>query len=284
MLKLCLFVSILCKFFLWLARKGQHFTNSAAGTIPSVLSRWFCSISPENCSDQQHSFVPCRSLSLEECDSHAQALPSLKEKFPWNDVNSPFTYFDDPNSPTWFERQIYNNQYNDCGSESSAGYLDVNGNHRTQEERDALSRNSARPRTRSAGVALTRDRQRIADDKGGDTDAEEDRTIAEIRRKTFHRFTSAGFKEAMRKGKGMLKKIGDGKYVDKNGVILSVDGPFWPQECGPLYPKPDHIKKVPSSAEPLFDKGKNYLILLYFLCPCAYVCVFVFVFVQCTCL
>lgn len=137
-----------------------------------------------------------------------------------------------------------------------------------------MSRNSARPRTRSAGVALTRDRQRIADDKGGDTDAEEDRTIAEIRRKTFHRFTSAGFKEAMRKGKGMLKKIGDGKYVDKNGVILSVDGPFWPQECGPLYPKPDHIKKVPSSAEPLFDKGKNYLILLYFLCPCACVCVF----------
>ncbi|XP_030829550.1 uncharacterized protein LOC580601 isoform X4 [Strongylocentrotus purpuratus] len=195
-----------------------------------------------------------KSLSLEECDSHAQALPSLKEKFPWNDVNSPFTYFDDPNSPTWFERQIYNNQYNDCGSESSAGYLDVNGNHRTQEERDASSRNSARPRTRSAGVALTRERQRIADDKGGDTDAEEDRTIAEIRRKTFHRFTSAGFKEAMRKGKGMLKKIGDGKYVDKNGVILSVDGPFWPQECGPLYPKPDHIKKVPSSAEPLFDK------------------------------
>eukprot|EP00057_Strongylocentrotus_purpuratus_P007594 XP_011662068.1 PREDICTED: uncharacterized protein LOC580601 isoform X8 [Strongylocentrotus purpuratus] len=195
-----------------------------------------------------------KSLSLEECDSHAQALPSLKEKFPWNDVNSPFTYFDDPNSPTWFERQIYNNQYNDCGSESSAGYLDVNGNHRTQEERDASSRNSARPRTRSAGVALTRERQRIADDKGGDTDAEEDRTIAEMRRKTFHRFTSAGFKEAMRKGKGMLKKIGDGKYVDKNGVILSVDGPFWPQECGPLYPKPDHIKKVPSSAEPLFDK------------------------------
>ncbi|XP_041479529.1 uncharacterized protein LOC121427202 isoform X10 [Lytechinus variegatus] len=197
-----------------------------------------------------------RSLTLEECDSHAQALPSLKEKFPWNDINSSFTYFDNPESPTWFERQIYNTQYADNGSESSAGYLDVNGNQpdcRTQEERDALSRKSSRPRTRSASVTLTRDRQRILADKGGDTDPEEDRTIIEIKRKTFHRFTSAGFREAMRKGKGILKKIGNGKYMDKNGVILSMDGPFWPPECGPLYPKPNHTKKVPSSAEPLYD-------------------------------
>ena len=221
-----------------------------------------------------------RSLSLEECDSHAQALPSLKERFPWNDLHSfPYPSLDSPEGRSWFEREIFEKHfldYKESGSDSS-GYLDINANHpiyRSQEAEDIHNARKARlPRSVSTEGALTSSRQgdysNDADNDERELNSEEERAITEIRKKTFHRFTSVGFKEAIRKGRMRLKKIGEGKYMDANGVILTTDGPFWPPECGPLYPKPDHIPRAPSSAEPLYEAGKYLHNTLHLLVCCA---------------
>ncbi|PIK57933.1 putative cytosolic carboxypeptidase 2 isoform X10 [Apostichopus japonicus] len=85
--------------------------------------------------------------------------------------------------------------------------------------------------------------------EGNEKEDDRDQVIADIKRKAYHRYTREGFKEALKRGKLKLKKIGNGKFMDKNGVILTADGPFWPPECGPLYPKQEHVSGVPEGKE-----------------------------------
>ncbi|XP_072175344.1 uncharacterized protein [Diadema setosum] len=204
-----------------------------------------------------------KSLSLQDCESHAQALPSLKERYQWNDLNSTFTYYNSEEAPTWFEREINDRRYREFGEHVEGCYTDINGNkvkYENGEEPDGGSPHHWRHSlpSGSTDVTVTRGEHPTPVARDGasrisQVDEEEQRAITLIRRKTFHCFTQAGFKEAVRKGKLKLKKIAEGKYVDKNGVILTADGPFWPPECGPLYPKPEHISGVPTAAEPLYS-------------------------------
>ncbi|XP_033121673.1 uncharacterized protein LOC117120721 isoform X2 [Anneissia japonica] len=42
-------------------------------------------------------------------------------------------------------------------------------------------------------------------------------------------------------------------FQDENGVLSTVDGPFWPPEYSPILPKPLHILQLPKNFEPLSD-------------------------------
>lgn len=71
----------------------------------------------------------------------------------------------------------------------------------------------------------------------------------------FYAFTRNGFKDALRTGRFLdgseLKYIGNGKYVDKFGIVRDEHGPFWPADYGPLYPAPEHKIVEKMKVEPL---------------------------------
>ena len=62
------------------------------------------------------------------------------------------------------------------------------------------------------------------------------------RHEFFYAFTRNGFREALKTGRlpdgSNLDEMGDGKYVDKYGIVRDQHGPFWPSDFGPLFPSP----------------------------------------------
>ncbi|KAJ8020790.1 Cytosolic carboxypeptidase 3 [Holothuria leucospilota] len=166
-------------------------------------------------------------LSLAECNSYAQNLPSLRLRYPWNDVNSSIRYYE-------MQESLCNEkQGNPQNYQQGPGFAGSNGLTDTMA--------TASPTLQALLERTTND--------GSDPQDDRDQFIADIKRKAYHRYTREGFKEALKRGKLKLKKIGNGKFMDKNGVILTADGPFWPPECGPLYPKQQHISHVPEEKE-----------------------------------
>ncbi|XP_033640290.1 uncharacterized protein LOC117300677 isoform X3 [Asterias rubens] len=188
------------------------------------------------------------SLSLEECDSYAQTLPSLKNNHHrWDLSETPYTFNDQQTRENRFSRLAHashsKGNLGDSDTEDdeddSINGVNKNQNHWKRRHTDNQKGNGA-----ITQETIT---------ESGDSDPDRARTISEIRRKSYHQYTAEGFKAAIRKGKSHLKKIGSGKYVDKNGVVLTMDGPFWPPECGPLYPKPEHQNSTPEEKELLAD-------------------------------
>ncbi|XP_072030712.1 uncharacterized protein [Amphiura filiformis] len=180
-----------------------------------------------------------RSISLDECNSYAQILPSLRNQQPWNKVDSSFRYYETDQSEPGIGPH-------DRDSSSRAGSSGV--------------RQSRAPGAWGDGTAMKQsttsteiNRSYIPGQDKSDDESDELKRISEIRRKTFHRYTAEGFKEALRQGKLKLKKLGNGRFMDKNGVVLTLDGPFWPPECGPLYGKPEHVYQQKPGKEPLSD-------------------------------
>ncbi|XP_071804043.1 uncharacterized protein [Asterias amurensis] len=188
------------------------------------------------------------SLSLEECDSYAQTLPSLKNNHHrWDLSETPYTFNDQQTRENRFSRlanashskgNLRDSDTEDDEDDSING-VNKNQNHWKGRHTDNQKGNGA-----ITQESIT---------ESGDSDPDRARAISEIRRKSYHQYTAEGFKAAIRKGKSHLKKIGSGKYVDKNGVVLTMDGPFWPPECGPLYPKPEHQNSTPEEKELLAD-------------------------------
>ncbi len=184
-----------------------------------------------------------RSLTLDECNSYAQTLPSLRNQQPWNKIDNSFRYYETDQS------------------EPGIGPHD-------RDSRSRLGSSSSAPRVPGAwgdgntifkkstmATEIHKSYLQGNDNKSGD-ESDEFKKISEIRKKTFHRYTAEGFKEALKAGKLKLKKLGNGRFMDKNGVVLSVDGPFWPPECGPLYGKPEHVYENKPDTEPLSDAGE----------------------------
>ena len=79
----------------------------------------------------------------------------------------------------------------------------------------------------------------------------------------FYAFTKSGFKESMMTGRmpdgSEMTHLGDGRYVDKIGLIRDKHGPFWPPDYGPLHPSPVHRRTAQPDPEPLSDmcEGKS---------------------------
>ncbi len=77
------------------------------------------------------------------------------------------------------------------------------------------------------------------------------------RNEFFYAFTRNGFRDALRTGKlpdgSDLNSIGNGKYIDKFGIIRDQHGPFWPRDYGPLFPAPNHKKPVVQAPELLMQ-------------------------------
>lgn len=77
--------------------------------------------------------------------------------------------------------------------------------------------------------------------------------------------TKAGFLEAIRNGRCLdgsaMHRRADGSYVDKYGVVRTVDGPFWPLEAGPLFATPrfkwDTV--LPNEPYSMATRGKCHL-------------------------
>ena len=65
-------------------------------------------------------------------------------------------------------------------------------------------------------------------------------------------YTKHGFLATINSGHGNNLKRENGKYKDRYGVERDQDGPFWPSDCGPLFPTPrfQWFDNIPP--EPLF--------------------------------
>ena len=70
-------------------------------------------------------------------------------------------------------------------------------------------------------------------------------------------YTKHGFLATINSGHGNNLKRENGKYKDRYGVERDQDGPFWPSDCGPLFPTPrfQWFDNVPP--EPLFFHVHN---------------------------
>ena len=175
-------------------------------------------------------------------------MPSLRSQQPWNKtVNGKFRYYDQ------------SSEQSDPGVECPEGDSNSRGGDRTQATSSPGAwgdgGNTTEIGRNPTSLQQRQDAAGVARDDGEESD--EKQKLADIRRKTFHRYTSKGFKEALKQGKLKLKKLGNGRYMDKNGVVLTDDGPFWPPEYGPLCGKPEHVYDGMPDQEPLSDAGKS---------------------------
>ncbi|XP_070534073.1 uncharacterized protein [Ptychodera flava] len=199
-------------------------------------------------------------LSLDQCREYSDRRPSrirdiLRTKFSYTD-DTPVSYRNTSGDDKGRFRQKY--------SRTPAH----------QEASQEISRNGLQYDERSLDPSLDRHRNRALSHNGklGDSSSDDDDdfvnysarerdnydyTHRAIRRQVFNRYTREGFRDALKHGKNRdgtkLRKLKDGKYIDCNGVILTFDGPFWPSEHGPLYPKPDHGSPETQDVEPLSD-------------------------------
>ncbi|XP_076800920.1 uncharacterized protein LOC143445595 isoform X1 [Clavelina lepadiformis] len=82
-----------------------------------------------------------------------------------------------------------------------------------------------------------------------------------VNRRCFQMYTKEGMNNILssRTRRGKLTHIGQGKYMDKRGVIISRLGPFWPQGYGPVCQCPEFISACPKDEKlvPVLDKQKN---------------------------
>ncbi|XP_071854550.1 uncharacterized protein [Apostichopus japonicus] len=168
-------------------------------------------------------------LTSTECGNYAQNLPSLRLRYPWNDMPSSAQYYDMQGAGLC----------SDADKQGSAGSYPMGKYGKPSRLADTVATASPTLQSLLEGTV----------GEGNDKEDDRDQVIADIKRKAYHRYTREGFKEALKRGKLKLKKIGNGKFMDKNGVILTADGPFWPPECGPLYPKQEHVLGVPEGKE-----------------------------------
>ncbi|XP_078584263.1 uncharacterized protein LOC144866622 isoform X3 [Branchiostoma floridae x Branchiostoma japonicum] len=76
-----------------------------------------------------------------------------------------------------------------------------------------------------------------------------------IRIEMFKGYTRNGFKQLLMTGGNSkhLTRIKSGIYMDRNGIIVTRDGPFWPSEHGPLLPTPRFICASPLEPEKLMS-------------------------------
>ncbi|XP_078664837.1 uncharacterized protein LOC144907542 isoform X9 [Branchiostoma floridae x Branchiostoma belcheri] len=76
-----------------------------------------------------------------------------------------------------------------------------------------------------------------------------------IRIEMFKGYTRNGFKQLLMTGGNSkhLTRIKSGIYMDRNGIIVTRDGPFWPSEHGPLLPTPRFISVSPLEPEQLMS-------------------------------
>ncbi|XP_066268250.1 uncharacterized protein [Branchiostoma lanceolatum] len=76
-----------------------------------------------------------------------------------------------------------------------------------------------------------------------------------IRIEMFKGYTRNGFKQLLMTGGSSkhLTRIKSGIYMDRNGIIVTRDGPFWPSEHGPLLPTPRFISVSPLDPEKLMS-------------------------------
>ncbi|XP_022106219.1 uncharacterized protein LOC110987635 isoform X7 [Acanthaster planci] len=203
------------------------------------------------------------SISIEECDNYAQTLPNLRNLHHhrlWDLPETPYSFSDSQNRQNRFSRltgTLQPGNYHDSDTEDDSGDSTTAAN-RNQNSTSSSWRlhplhHHNDNRTGENGILATTAREHDSLSEESDMDSEQARTVVEVRRKMFRQYTAEGFKSALRKGKSHLKKLGSGKYEDKNGVVLTIDGPFWPPECGPLYPKPEHQNFIPQEKELLAD-------------------------------
>ena len=181
-------------------------------------------------------------MTIDECNSYSTTLPSLRKEKPWNKLDHHFRYYGqsyaDQSEPGIGPHDREERE------ESNRGQPDAWGDRVTRQSHTEISnRNILKGQV---------------DHQPDDEESDELQRLSELRRKTFHRYTAEGFKEALKAGKLKLKKLGNGRFMDKNGVILTLDGPFWPPEYGPLYGKPEHVYHGHPGKEPLSDAGKLF--------------------------
>ncbi|XP_077868214.1 uncharacterized protein LOC100369281, partial [Saccoglossus kowalevskii] len=203
-------------------------------------------------------FAPNVTLSLDKCREYSEKRPHQIR-----DILQSQVHFADDSSISYgsasneedrkrFQRYIHRNSYYASEKQNKDGSMrhDQNGNFDSMKDKYQNNR----------VVNGNLDDTSSDDDDGAGinpTQKEYDLTERAIRNEVFGRYTRPGFRNAIKRGKvrdgSRLKQLKDGKYIDSNDVILTLDGPFWPPEHGPLFPKPVHIECDQEKMEPLSD-------------------------------
>ncbi|XP_077989987.1 uncharacterized protein LOC144444443 isoform X3 [Glandiceps talaboti] len=220
---------------------------------------------------QEHQQTPI-TLSLDQCKEYSERRPSrvrdlLRTRYRYSD-DTPVSYRntsdDDDKQRYHFKHNhtsypLHGHKHMDSGNTGNGGFRITNDHLEGSFDRH---RNRVNFDLNGKLDDSSSDDDDFADFDGHDRD-HFDLTQRAIRRELFNRYTRMGFRDALKRGKTRdgtkLKKLKDGRYIDCNGIILTNDGPFWPSEHGPLFPKPVHVGCDPdSTTEPLSDDVSHH--------------------------
>ena len=77
----------------------------------------------------------------------------------------------------------------------------------------------------------------------------------------FYAFTKSGFRESVKIGRlpdgSDLKRVGDGKFKDKYGIVRDEHGPFWPNDVGPMFAPPTLSRVQPAKPELVLEHSSG---------------------------